>query len=103
MLTVSVGREKISGENVRIFLANVVQFLLREGALKRVPLPFQTGSSNYLLAEKPVHRRGKRFVGCQQISADGRVLYIEVNHSRPAALRHACNLIKAAGLSATLD
>jgi hypothetical protein len=81
---VEVGGEILHVDSVRDLFENVLRFLSKNGKKESVRslLPYKTSSQRYLIAEKPVHPSGNRFVVPVQHGG----LYMEAHKSYRTAI-----------------
>ena len=76
-------------------LAGVAEWLISNKRLTSQNCPVKLGSKNYLLHTEPTHPNGKPFSTHREIGG----LYVFTNFDPSCVIRHAKNLIKAAGLN----
>jgi hypothetical protein len=98
-LSLRIGAQTVSGQNVKEFLRNVLLFIDEAGLLEDLTVPFPTSGANNLVAGDARHPDGRAFVNALEYrQKSGRILYVNINHPRFFALRQGARLAAAVGL-----
>lgn len=91
-LAVKIGNQAFSNINVRFLFEDVLKYLVQQGLLQKIPLPWGTGKQRYIITNQnpPQHPNGKNFF--YPVSFRGYT--IETHYARDRAMKVLSDLCK---------
>lgn len=95
--TVKIGDHVIEALSVRDLYERALKLLIDNGHTKRLKeiIPFRTSRQRYLIADRPVHPTGNRFL----VPVEYKGFVMEAHKDYTNAIRHLAQLLERVGLT----
>jgi hypothetical protein len=86
-LTVKIGEQSITAEDVPTFFRTALMAMFEQGILTAKDIPYKAGRVRYLISDNPTHDHGREFIRPLELELGGVRYFVEANTSRSFALQ----------------